>query len=64
LPLHHTQEVIANNEKELRIKLKLCITHDFIMELLSYGDTLKVIKPDILIDEVKVAHQNAFKQYK
>lgn len=64
LPLHHTQEVVANNEKELRIKLKLCITHDFIMELLSYGDTLKVIKPDRLIDEVKIAHQNAFKQYK
>ncbi len=64
LPLHHTQETIINTEKELRIKLKLSITHDFIMELLSYGDTLKVIKPDSLITEIKIAHQNAFKQYK
>ena len=64
LPLHHTQEIIINNEKELRIKLKLCITHDFIMELLSYGNNMKVIKPDLLIREIKTAHQNAFKQYK
>lgn len=63
LPLHHTQEIVADNEKELRIKLKLCITHDFIMELLSYGDTLKVIKPDVLIDEIKGAYQKAFKRY-
>lgn len=37
LPLHHTQQVLIDDEEELQIKLKLCITHDFIMELLSYG---------------------------
>lgn len=64
LPLHNTQEIIQDNDKELRIKIKLCITHDFIMELLSHGDTLKVIKPESLIDEIKNGHQKAFKQYK
>lgn len=63
LPLHHTQKILIDNDDELQIKLKLCITHDFIMELLSFGDNLKVIKPESLITEIKTAHQKASEQY-
>jgi len=63
LPLHETQKVLVDNEDELRIKLKLYITHDFFMELLSLGDNVKVIEPKTLADEIKQAHENAFKQY-
>src|SRR5690606_36986062 len=31
LPLHDTQKVLVDNEQELKISLKLFITHDFIM---------------------------------
>jgi proteasome accessory factor B len=63
LPLHHTQEILIDNEDELQIKLKLCLTHDLIMELLSFGDNMKVLKPDTLINEIKEAHQKAYLQY-
>jgi predicted DNA-binding transcriptional regulator YafY len=63
LPLHETQEVIIDNENDLQVKLKLCLSHDLIMELLSFGDSLRVLYPQILIDEIKSAHFNAFKQY-
>ncbi|MCC5923888.1 MAG: WYL domain-containing protein [Crocinitomicaceae bacterium] len=63
LPLHETQEVLADNEQETRIKLKLCLTHDLVMELLSFGDNMKVIEPKKLVDEIKEAHKNAYKQY-
>ena len=63
LPLHETQTVVVDNENELRIRLNLCVTFDFIMELLSFGDSMKVIQPELLIDEVKTAHYNAYKQY-
>ena len=63
LPLHETQEVLIDNEDELRVKLKVFITEDFIMELLSYGDKMKVVSPQTLIDEIKTACENAFKQY-
>ncbi len=63
LPLHKTQQVIIDNEKELQVNLKLCLSHDLIMELLSFGDSLKVLQPQFLIDEIKSAHQNAYKQY-
>lgn len=63
LPLHETQEVLVDNAQETRIKLKLCLTQDFIMELLSFGDSMKVIEPKSLADEIKQAHKNAYKQY-
>lgn len=63
LPLHDTQNILVDNEKELQIKLTLCITFDFVMELLSFSDNMKVIKPKSLIKEIKEAHQRAFKQY-
>jgi len=63
LPLHDTQQVLVDNDDELQIKLKLCVTHDLVMELLSFGDNMKVLQPKSLIDEIKTAHQKAFKQY-
>jgi len=63
LPLHESQQVLIDNEDEMQIKLKLCVTHDLLMELLSFGDSMKVIKPESLIKEIKTMHYNAFKQY-
>ena len=63
LPLHRTQEILVDNEKELKVKLKLCVTYDFVMELLSYSDTVEVLKPASLIKKIKTAHQKAFQQY-
>jgi predicted DNA-binding transcriptional regulator YafY len=63
LPLHDTQEVLVDNEEEVRIKLKLCVTHDLVMELLSFGDNVKVLEPNSLAEEIKQAHENAFRQY-
>jgi predicted DNA-binding transcriptional regulator YafY len=63
LPLHGTQQVLIDNKDELQIKLKLCITHDFIMELLSFGANMKVLQPASLADEIKEEHEKAFKQY-
>lgn len=63
LPLHETQTVLVDNDDELKIKLKLYLTHDLLMELLSFGNNVKVIEPKTLADEIKQAHEMAFKQY-
>ncbi|MBP7478791.1 MAG: WYL domain-containing protein, partial [Chitinophagales bacterium] len=52
LPLHETQEIILDNDKEMRIKLKLYPTHDLLMELLSFGANMKVIKPKSLANQI------------
>lgn len=63
LPLHETQKVLVDNEKELRIKLKLFVTLDFTMELLSYGSKVKVISPLTLVDEIKSALSESLANY-
>jgi predicted DNA-binding transcriptional regulator YafY len=63
LPLHETQQIIVDNEKEMKVKLRLCLTHDLFMELLSFGDNMKVIEPKSLAAQIKQAHEKAYKQY-
>lgn len=63
LPLHETQEVLVDNENEVLIRLKIYLTHDFLMEILSYGDNVKVIQPVSLIESLKNSYQKALTQY-
>jgi len=63
LPLHEAQQIIVDNEDELQIKLKLRITEDFIMELLSFGNSMKVLQPLSLVEKIKTEHYNAFLAY-
>jgi len=63
LPLHESQTVIIDSPVEFRISLKLCITFDLVMELLSFGDSVRVLKPKILVNKIKKAHKQAFIQY-
>jgi predicted DNA-binding transcriptional regulator YafY len=62
--LHDSQELIKSNNDEYRIRLKVQITYDFIMEVISHGNEVKVIKPVRLRNEVKSKLQEALEQYK
>ena len=64
LPLHHTQQIIIDNEDELQVKLKLYITYDFVMELLSFSDNMKVLQPASLAHTLRDYHKKAYLQYK
>lgn len=44
-PLHSSQKIIIDNDTEFRISLRLRITNDFVMALLSRSASLTVIKP-------------------
>ncbi len=63
LPLHHSQKVLTDNQQEVLIKLKLVVSFDFVMELMSHSADVKVIQPQSLIDEITGAYQKALKQY-
>ena len=63
LPLHETQQIILDNENELQIQLKLFITYDFLMELLSHGDRVKVLKPKVLVDKIREMHLGYAQKY-
>lgn len=63
LPLHPSQKILIDNEEELRISLKLYLTHDFFMELLSYGENLKVLQPKSLISKMKSTLKQMLEMY-
>lgn len=63
LPLHESQQALIDNEEELRIKLIVFITHDFIMELLSHGERVKVLHPESLKRRLKSAYEKALNRY-
>lgn len=63
LPLHESQEIIVDNENEVRIRLKVYISYDFMMELLSFGEKVKVISPDCLIKEITGKLKDTLLQY-
>jgi predicted DNA-binding transcriptional regulator YafY len=63
-PLHKSQKMLIDNEMELRISLYLYETHDLIMELLSYGDTVQVLQPQSLINTMADTVKNMSHYYK
>ena len=63
LPLHHSQTVVLDNDREVQVKLKLCITYDFLQELLSHGERVKVLAPRSLAKRLQKTYAEALKHY-
>jgi len=63
LPLHESQEILVDNEDELQIRIRLNITHDLLMKILSYGDSVKVLQPFSLVRKIKETYEKALKRY-
>lgn len=53
VPIHHTQKIVKDNNKELQVSLELVVNHELKMQLLSYGSSVKVMKPTWLASEIK-----------
>ena len=63
LPIHESQVVLIDNEQEFRIKITLYLTHDFFMEILSFGDNVKIIEPPSLITKISETSKRILKLY-
>ena len=63
LPLHHSQEEIKRTDEYSVFKYFIVPTPDFEEEILSHGDTVVVMKPKWLADEVKDIATNMINNY-
>lgn len=63
LPIHESQVILIDNEQEFRIKITLYLTHDFFMEILSFGDNVKIIEPPSLITKISETSKRILKLY-
>ena len=64
LPLHRSQEVIKETEKEIIVRLAVIPNFELEQEILMLGDSVKVLKPEWLSKEIKSILMNTLKQYK
>ncbi len=62
-PLHHSQKIISESKNEIQFELKVYLSYDFLHELLSYGENIKVISPKLLINQIKKVYADASKKY-
>ncbi|MGB0885188.1 MAG: helix-turn-helix transcriptional regulator [Chitinophagales bacterium] len=62
-PLHETQEIISETDDELIIKIKVGLTIELKMHLLSFGENVKVLAPKELQKQIKEKLQETLKQY-
>lgn len=63
-PIHSSQQVLADNNKECRIGLQVVINPELTMLLLSYGAQVKVLEPQHLADKLAKEAKEMMKLYK
>lgn len=62
VPLHHSQQVLCDTPDEFRIRVRLRISNDFVMELLSRSRSLTVIRPASLRERIRKVYTEALKR--
>ena len=62
VPLHASQEILKDTPEEFIIKLRIRLTLDFLMEIISRSWSLKVISPPVLRETVCGIYRSALKR--
>jgi predicted DNA-binding transcriptional regulator YafY len=64
LPLHKSQQFIAENEKEVQIRLRIIPNFEFKQKIMMLGETVKVLEPKWLADDIQKSLTATLKNYK
>lgn len=64
LPLHHSQKIVSEKEKECIVELFISPTRDFIMEILSMGKEITVLEPVSLRENITEILKKSLRNYK
>lgn len=63
LPLHPSQQILIDSATECRIALRVVVNYELKKEILSYGDSVEVLEPPSLREEIRKILQKALKSY-
>jgi predicted DNA-binding transcriptional regulator YafY len=64
LPLHRSQTILIDNEKECRILLKVVPNYELSQKIMSYGERVKVIRPEWLRQDIVRTFEKFIKKNK
>jgi hypothetical protein len=62
-PLHKSQQIIGEDNNELRISISVLPTYEVIANILSYGDAVEVIGPDNFKELIAARLKSAYNRY-
>lgn len=51
-PLHHSQQVVAQNDQEVVVQLHIYLTSELVMAVLGFGKEVRVLEPESLRQQV------------
>lgn len=63
-PLHHTQTILSESALGCTFSIEVIPSFELKAQLLSYGKSVKVLKPDWLHQEMIAEYQEALEQYR
>ena len=63
LPLHTSQKILIDNEIEFRISITVIPNYELTQLILKHGDTVKVIEPEWLVDEIRGKLKQTLEKY-
>jgi len=63
LPIHETQKIISDNSKGLKVSILVKPTYEFYSKILSYGEDVKIVEPQSVVDGLKNKIKSAMKLY-
>ena len=62
-PLHDSQRITAETGDAVTFEMYICLTHDFVMELMRYDANVQVLEPQSLINDIKTRIDAVSKLY-
>ncbi len=62
-PLHGSQKVVRETDKDVTIELNVQINHELIALLFSYMDAVEILQPTALRDKFKTISETIYKKY-
>lgn len=63
MPLHESQQILKETKDKMLVKVTLAPTWDFLMEMLNYGEFVKVIEPQSFANQIKNRLKKAVELY-
>jgi hypothetical protein len=63
LPIHLTQKILIDDENEFRISVRVKPSWEFYEKILGYGGKVKVLSPQVVIDNLRSIAEKILKRY-
>ncbi|RUT78937.1 helix-turn-helix transcriptional regulator [Ancylomarina longa] len=62
-PIHNSQKILSEDEKGMKITLNLIPNYEFYSIILSFGESIRILSPDLIRDELASKLESASKMY-